>query len=168
MNTINTIDLADLIVTKIALAGDVSTHKKVQKLIYYVDVWHYVHFWKPLIEESFEAWVHWPILPSLYREWKWLWASNIETHKDDLIIQESIVVLQKRIGLSSDQVNLIDSVLWAYGSMNAMALEMQTHNEDPWIIARWKCGPLQNSTTPIDKEFCRKYYSSLIWKNDAE
>lgn len=41
-------------------------HMKLQKLIYYIDAWHLVFFYEPLINENFEAWVHGPVVREVW------------------------------------------------------------------------------------------------------
>lgn len=43
-----------------------------------------------------------------------------------------------------------------------MELELLTHNEAPWIEARYGLKPHESSTNVISKEFMKDYYSGMI------
>lgn len=51
-------------------AGETLSHLKLQKLVYYAQVWSLALFDKPLFDEDFEAWTYGPALPSLYQRFK--------------------------------------------------------------------------------------------------
>ena len=47
------------------------SHKKLQKLCYYAVAWHYALYDSQLVEnDEFEAWIHGPVSPSLWHEYK--------------------------------------------------------------------------------------------------
>jgi uncharacterized phage-associated protein len=62
METIDSIILSDYILKHY---GPMS-HLKLQRLLFYCDVYHLAYFDKELIEDSFEAWVHGPISRKVY------------------------------------------------------------------------------------------------------
>ncbi len=47
-------------------AGDTISPLKLQKLIYYAQAWHLVHFDKTLFKDKIEAWSHGPVVPAIY------------------------------------------------------------------------------------------------------
>src|SRR5438045_3498157 len=49
-------------------AGDVITHLKLQKLVYYAQAWSLALLNKPLFEEEIQAWTHGPVVPSLFEK----------------------------------------------------------------------------------------------------
>ena len=55
---------------KAFLAISPMTHKKLQKLCYYAKAWYLALYDHNLIEESFEAWVHGAVQPTLYQAYK--------------------------------------------------------------------------------------------------
>ena len=63
-------DLAHIVTHYLNQKGDSVSPKKLQKLLYYIEAWHLVHIGVPLIDEEFQAWVHGPVLPSLYHQLK--------------------------------------------------------------------------------------------------
>lgn len=49
---------------------------KLQKVLYFLDIWHLIHTKERLItNENFEAWHYGPVLPSVYKEYA-LYAGN--------------------------------------------------------------------------------------------
>ena len=161
----NAYDLAHIITYKINSAGDEISHKKLQKLLYYVEAWYLVYFeGQPLIDEDFQAWIHGPVLPSIYAKLKEHGFNNIQVINDehDKTIEEEIDAIIKKNSLTSDQLELIDSVLNNYGSLTSMQLELLTHSENPWIEARNGLLPHQPCRNIIRKTTMKTYYSSLL------
>lgn len=155
--------LGHIITDYVNSKGDTVSPKKLQKLVYYVEAWHLVHFQKPLIEENFEAWVHGPVVPELYQELKKFGFNNIEIINDELnSADERIKKVVKKNNISEDQFELIISVLNKYGSLSSFELEMLTHNEKPWIDARADFLPHERCTNIISKEIMKDFYTSQL------
>ena len=156
-------DLARIVTHYINQKGDTVSHKKLQKLLYYVEAWNLVHLGTPIIDEDFEAWVHGPVLPSLYHELKEFGYNDLsivcdeEDTPDEHI--ESIIEKNK---LSEDQIDIIYSVLDKYGRLNSMQLELLTHSEAPWINARKDIPPHRSCKNIISKEEMKEFYSNII------
>jgi len=148
--------------------GDPITNKKLQKLLYYIEAWALVYV-NSMIKEDFQAWVHGPVIPSVYREYKQFGYQQISIHYD---CGESSIdrcnSLKKSINLQEDQWSLITSVLNQYGSMSSFQLERLSHSEKPWIDARGIAEPLESCSTVIDKKSMKTYFSSLIKHNEQE
>ena len=143
--------------------GDRVSNKKLQKILYYVEAWNMVHFGTPLIKEDFEAWVHGPVLPSLYRELKELGYNDLSIiDNENGSVDSRINEIAKINQLSNDQLDLIYSVLNKYGGLSAFQLEMLTHSESPWIEARGNKAPHESCNTVIPKSRMKEFYSSLI------
>jgi uncharacterized phage-associated protein len=156
-------DIAHIVTHYVNQKGDTVSHKKLQKLIYYVEAWNLVHLADPLIEEDFEAWVHGPVLPSLYHELKQFGYNDLnvvadESDTPDKLVEE--IIAKNKI--TGDQLDLIYSVLNKYGSMNSFQLELLSHNEAPWIEAREGVPPHQPCNNIIPKPKMKAFYSSLI------
>jgi uncharacterized phage-associated protein len=156
-------DLAHIVTHYVNQKGDTVSPKKLQKLLYYVEAWNLVHLQNPLMEEDFEAWVHGPVLPSLYHELKQFKFNDLKVVADEFDTPDDIVnaIIQKN-ELTGNQLELIYSVLDKYGSMNSFQLELLTHNESPWIEARKGVPPHEPCTNIIPKPKIKLFYSSLI------
>jgi len=82
--------------------------------------------------------------------------------EDHDTVEEEIAAIIRNNSLDDDQMNLISSVIERYGSLSSMELELLTHNEAPWIEARYGLKPHESSTNVISKEFMKDYYSGMI------
>lgn len=159
-------DLARLITDYINSKGNSVSPKKLQKLVYYVDAWHLVHFDRPLIEEDFEAWVHGPVVPSLYHQLKSHGWNNIEIINDELDDAAGrIANIARNSGLTDDQIELIETVLDQYGSLSSFQLELLSHSEAPWQEARGNLGPADRCTTVIPKGRMKEFYRAQLQKS---
>lgn len=141
--------------------GDFVSNKKLQKLLYYIQSWHFVYFNSQNVfddEVLPEAWVHGPVYPEVYSMFKDFGFSPI-------VMEDSFpdyTTLVAETGLSEDQVELIETVLMQYGAKTAFELEYLTHSEAPWIIARSGLRAFEPSSNTITKESIIKFYSSQI------
>jgi len=128
--------------------GDLITNLKLQKLLYYVQGWHLGIYNEPLFSEELQAWVHGPVQPAVYKEYKkYTWnpiTQDIES-----------IVFEKKIK------DHIDEVLEEYGGETGWQLERMTHREEPWIAARKGLPKEAESTEIITHESLRKYFNHL-------
>lgn len=124
------------------------TNKKLQKLLYYSQAWSLVIKKKPLFKEDFQAWVHGPAIPSVYKEFRLFGFSPIkkEIKKDDFA------------PLTEDEKDIISEVWRVYGKYDASYLEILTHNENPWLKARKGRFPYEASKNIIEKSVMKEYY----------
>ncbi len=155
--------LAHIVTHLVNQKGDTVSHKKLQKLLYYVESWNMVHLGNPMIDEDFQAWVHGPVLPSLYHELKGYGFNDLKVVADENDTPDELInniIAENKI--TEDQLALIDSVLQKYATLNSFQLELLTHSEAPWIEARGACPPHQSCTNTISKERMKEFYSTLM------
>ncbi len=158
-------ELAHIITHFVNNKGDSVSHKKLQKLLYYVDAWHLVYFGNPIVDETFEAWVHGPVIPSLYQELKEFGFNEIKVINSEAVfesIESEIRTIIEKNNLSEDQLELIDTVLLKYGSLSSMELEILSHSEAPWIKARQGLAPHQPCKNRISKSYMKDFYSAKL------
>ena len=94
---------------------------KLQKLVYYAQAAHLAIFSKPLFSEEIEAWMHGPVIPSLYHEYKKFGSRKITQDK------------RKDFSLfSQEKINLLDYIRKQYGKHPAWKLGNMTHKDAPW------------------------------------
>lgn len=143
MNTIG--QLADWLLSRESM-----TNKKLQKMAYYSVAWGYALFGKKIfMDDEFEAWVHGPVSPVLYHEFKgngWNPIPNEDIEKPNF---------------DKEIVDLLESVWLTYGDETGNALEALTHEEDPWRNARKGYSSDQSCNNIIDPEDMEKYYKSI-------
>jgi uncharacterized phage-associated protein len=132
--------VADFLLAESRERGEVLTNLKLQKLLYYAQAWHLALHGKPLFRENFRAWVHGPVLLSQYHRFKeYRWQPILEE-------------VERPNDLGDDLESHFDEVLEVFGSETAVALEMMTHREAPWLEARGDLPPDEPSSAVIKKD----------------
>ena len=112
------------------------THKKLQKLCYYAQAWHLANYGTPLMSNRFEAWIHGPVSPDLYfeyKEWGWLQIPKVSTPP----------------ALGDAERTFVENVYSVYGHYTPDELEYLTCRELPWRIARKGVPRNRYSRNPI-------------------
>jgi len=155
--------VADFFIALSNATGNLISNLKLQKLLYYADAWHLANYGKPLIEEDFQAWVHGPVIPALYGDYKHFSWQPIE--RPDL--DESTYV-QIRSHLDTRILGLLDTVVDSYFGLSAYELEKMTHSELPWRTARMGLADDEPSSAVISKDSMRDYYSSFIKEDGSK
>jgi uncharacterized phage-associated protein len=136
-------------------AGDVMTHLKLQKLLYYAQGWHLALKDTPLFSDSLEAWEHGPVCPSVWKRFKnfgWNPIPPTECQSDP------------ERDLDADTLPFLDEVWDAYGQFSAKRLEEMTHEEPPWKDA-WNSDPSGNAMIPL--EALRAFFLTQIQTQPA-
>jgi uncharacterized phage-associated protein len=126
--------------------GSFISNLKLQKLVYYAQAWHLALHDNPLFEEDFEAWVHGPVIPSLYQKYRSFGWQPIS--KD--VAPE----------LPNNISQFLDEVAEEYFACDAYELEQMTHAEDPWNLARGNLAPDAPSNEVIKKEWMKEFYGA--------
>lgn len=149
-NSISTKTIAEYFLTKEAM-----TQKKIQKLVYYAYSWYIVKYndsadniQNVLVAEKPQAWVHGPVFPSLYEEYKQYKRNNVPK------INGSI--LEK-----TELSEFLDQIWDVFGKFDGDELEFMTHNEKPWINSRNGISAISPSNEEIDLKDIYNYYSYI-------
>ena len=141
--TVTAFDVAAYILKK---RGTITT-MKLQKLLYYCQVWSLVWDEAPLFKEEIEAWANGPVVRDVFNAHKNMFKiANIEGDVDKL---------------SAKQMETIDSVLNYYGDKTSQWLADLTHDEAPWKDARKGLEPGERGCETITHASMMEYYSSL-------
>lgn len=132
------------------------SHKKLQKLTYYAEAWHHALYNSPLLRDChFEAWVHGPVCPALYEQYKdYGWAD--------------IPKINNKPDIDNETNEFLEIVYATYGEFSGHQLEDITHNEAPWKEARTGLEEFEPSNNIINPETMRKYYYSLYEKSQND
>lgn len=139
-------------VAKAFLTIDKMTPKKLQKLCYYAQGWYLaLTNEEELFSEDFQAWIHGPVIPGLYRDYK--------DNGWDYIPQES------DHDLSEDLMSFVQEVYRVYGQLSGDQLERLSHSETPWIKARNGKKPWEPSNAIILKDSMKQYFRSVYDQN---
>lgn len=113
-------DVAEYFLLLEGEGGEIS-NLKLQKLVYYAQGFSLVLLGEPLFNETIEAWMHGPVVPSLYRRFNMYGSNPIPPPSD---FDDSV--------LTREQKRLIEEVFDVYGQYSAWKLRQLTHEEDPW------------------------------------
>ena len=127
------------------------TNKKLQKLLYYAQVWSVVINKEKLFSERIEAWVHGPAIPVVYRKFKGFEFNPIQLDTSNTSFD-----------FSKKQVDLLESIWLIYGKYNAEYLEALTHSELPWQEARKDTPASESSNQTISLVTAKKYYARKL------
>ncbi|HAS73373.1 MAG TPA: hypothetical protein DCS67_04445 [Clostridiales bacterium UBA8960] len=136
------------VIADIFLSLESMTQKKLQKLCYYAQAYYLAKHKRELTDSTFEAWVHGPVSPDLYREYRRYNWNKIPKRE-----------LSYNYG---DLVEFIISIYDEFGTYDADELEEMTHNEKPWIEARTGLFDYEPSNNVISKSTMIEYYSRKI------
>jgi len=132
---------------------DLITNLRLQKLLYYIQGWHLGLHEKPLFEEDFQAWVHGPVQPAVYSEYK---------HNKWFPILDDLASVE----LPENVCAHIEDVLKVFGVKTAYELERMTHHEEPWLIARGNLDHTEVCVNIITKSSMQSYFSGLADEKD--
>lgn len=117
---------------------------KLQKLLYYAQGWHLALYGAPIFGDRFEAWVHGPVVPAVFREYR----------------DHAWRPIDKQVSIKAPealQFHLAE-VVRIYGHFDASTLERMTHQEVPWKEARQGLEPDEPSNRVITDESMRRYF----------
>lgn len=140
--------VADFFISFSREHGDYISNLKLQKMVYYADAWFLVNNGTPLIEEDFEAWIHGPVVRSLYhrfKEYRW----------------NPILAEVDSPQLSDEQTEHLTEIYDIFGKFSGYELEQMTHDELPWVEARGTCAPDEACENIINKEIMRDFYTKI-------
>jgi len=159
-------------------SGDSISNLKLQKLVYYAQAWHLAITGEPLFTDRIEAWVHGPVVPSLYSKYKVFGWEPIRPLATLQIFNRSPVAVRKEWeaaplprpdtplpNIDAQTQEILDDVWDAYGQFTAKRLEELTHDEDPWKDLREGCKPGDASNAVISTEAMRAYYTLKLAKD---
>lgn len=141
-------DIANYFIWLANETGSFISNLKLQKLVYYAQAWHLAIHGDSLFSEDFEAWIHGPVIPSLYQKYKSFgWQPILEDANPK--IPENIS-------------HFLDEVAEEYFGCDAYELEQMTHAEDPWNRAREDLASDVPSNETIKKEWMKEYYGERV------
>ncbi len=129
------------------------TPKKLQKLLYYAYAWTIallnespdkIEF--KLFDEPIQAWVHGPVIPRIFHEYKkYGWGVIPKSESKEIF--------------SEDVLDILNQVWDVYGAFTADELEAITHRETPWKEARGTLPAYATCDYVISDESMFKFYN---------
>lgn len=149
------IEVANWFVAKFAESGDLVTHLKVQKLLYYAEAWTQTLIGKELFPEQIQAWAHGPVVPEVFHAFKQYGWKPLPVPED-----EKVPVL------SAEAEEVLVQVFDTYADLPAKTLEDMTHKDAPWIKARGELSAEERCEVVMPKSeilyFFKAKYSAEI------
>ncbi|MBQ7135472.1 type II toxin-antitoxin system antitoxin SocA domain-containing protein [Campylobacter sp.] len=156
MTTISAIDTAKLALALLKNNDDefieYTSRLKLLKLLYYIQGYHLAMFNAPLFKDKIEAWLHGPVVPSVYR-----WTKNLtdEELQDEAMNDKQMGALN----LHPQQTELISEVLKIYNKYSAYGLRDKTHTEMPWLSVYE-----QGKNNEITQDSLKNFFTPLVEK----
>lgn len=105
------------------------THLKLQKLVYYAQGATLGIYSRPLFQEKIQAWIHGPVCPVLYAEYRGV--RNIKRLDGVQRNKARNYIRQRNMNVAL----LLDEVWNTFGKCSGNELERMTHQEEPWLNA---------------------------------
>lgn len=105
--------------------GEIISHLKLQKLLYYCQGFHLAIHGAPLFKEKIYNWVHGPVVKEIYHEYKKFGSDALKPITDGDFSE-----------LSEPQKATIKEVYDVYGQFSAWKLRQMTHAEEPWCTTQ--------------------------------
>lgn len=136
------------------------TNLKLNKLVYYAQSWHLALCDEPLFEDPIEAWIHGPVIPNVYVEFKSYSYRPILDEVEDLDTLKH--------AFTPSQCNVLDEVIDVYFAKSAYALEQLTHQEDPWLLARDGLPRDAASHNVIEPDIMKHYYAMMVEMHEED
>lgn len=143
------IEIADWFIAKAAASGDLVTHLKVQKLLYYAEAWCQVILGKELFSESIQAWAHGPVVPEVFHRFK--------SHGWNALPIPSPTALT---AVDGDARLVLEQVFETYGDLPAKTLEDMTHSDEPWVAARGQLEPEARCDVVMPKQHIKAFFEA--------
>jgi uncharacterized phage-associated protein len=125
------------------------TNLKLQKLLYYSQAWHLAFYDSPLFDDRLEAWVHGPVVPPIFGDFKHFRWNPIDVDPMPLDMPEL-------------EHGHLREIMKVYGDLTPNQLEERTHQEWPWKEARGNTPPDEPSKTVISLETMKQFYRSQM------
>ena len=142
-------EIADYFIYVANETGSYLSNLKLQKMLYYAQAWHLALYGIPLFDDDFEAWIHGPVIPSLYAQYQQFgWQPILKEVQPPQFPEEL--------------ADFLEEVTEEYFMLDAYELEMMTHREAPWIQARGGLPIDEPSYAVISQQSMKDYYKARV------
>ncbi|MBK8483153.1 MAG: DUF4065 domain-containing protein [Saprospiraceae bacterium] len=156
MNKVTHQDISNYFISLANDSGSFISNLKLQKLLYYAQAWHLAKFKERQFEGEFQAWIHGPVLPESYQEFRQFhWKPILKDVDKNFHKQFSA-------SLNPEHAEMLFNVVNEYFGQEGYTLEKLTHNEDPWKLARIGLSDDEPSNNIIQIDWMINYYSKYL------
>ena len=125
-----------------------------QKLLYYAQSFFKALFKTELFSDRCQAWAHGPVYPDVYYKYR--------EYGFDPIAKPLQISSLEETHLTNREIELINSIISAFGYYSGKTLSLITHAEKPWIIARGNLLPDDRSTAELDPVVIEDYFTDVV------
>lgn len=136
------------------------TNLALQKIVYFCHVWSLIGLHRPLVRHKFEAWEFGPVLPYLYREFKYFDRAPIKGRATQIDPQNG----NKRVvaySFAADTESQLQEIVAFYSRMRASDLVELSHAPGgPWHKV-WNHGGHINPGMKIEDSAIVEFYSKV-------
>ena len=119
------------------------TNLKLQKILYFVQVFHLVKKDKPLFTENIQAWQYGPVVYEVYKQYKKNRSDSIIRTKDTSVISEQ-------------DKQFIEEIWDSFGKYSTTKLVAITHAHTPWQEA------YKTNNQVISNKSLQEYYKPMF------
>ncbi|NRT88506.1 type II toxin-antitoxin system antitoxin SocA domain-containing protein [Clostridium beijerinckii] len=146
----------DAVIKYLLIRCEDFTALSIQKLLYYVQAFHYVFTGNFMFEEDCEAWKDGPFYRSLYERYEQFGYEKV--NKD--------ILANDKLRLENFERNIVESIIKFYGCYSGKILKEMTKSEAPWILTRTnsingKSIKYGEFNTVIEKSLIQEYFDSI-------
>lgn len=128
------------------------THLALEKLLYFVQSWSMALNGVWMFEDDCQAWVHGAVYPQVYEQFKCFGYRPLPN-------------VNSKVNLDQNDIKILELVKkYYYDVYNAKTLEKICHLEEPYKQARKGYLEEQVCQEIIEKEYIKKYYSTIAQK----
>lgn len=128
---------------------------KLQKLLYLAQGYSYAFYDEPLFADDIEAWVHGPVVPSVYHLYKNFKFNPIDTTYELIMFDDKAL-------------SILQYVKNNFSKYDAKYLENITHKQEPWFLSREGLDPDERSDKTIPKQNIANYFISELFQPSDE
>ena len=147
--------VANYLIDQVREDRDHLTSMQLLKLVYVAHGWNLAFFNRPLIREAVEAWEHGPVIADLYHGVKRWGAGPVRERLPGYFAATD--------GFTSQEKELISSVLAAYRHLDGLELSNLTHKRGtPWYIVYYEQGGTDRRHALIPNALIRKHFVGLM------
>lgn len=147
--------VANYLIDQVRQDRDYLTSMQLLKLVYISHGWSLAFFDRPLVREAVEAWEYGPVIADLYQGVKRWGAGPVRERLPGYFAATD--------GFSSQEKELVSSVLAAYRHLDGLELSNLTHRRGtPWYKVYYEQGGKKTRHALIPNDLIKEHFVSLM------
>ncbi|MDO8590504.1 MAG: DUF4065 domain-containing protein [bacterium] len=121
------------------------TNLKLQKVLYFAQAYYLSKIGRPLFSDNIEAWEYGPVVPNVYRKFRFNESNPIICKED-------------KSSVSGEDKEVLKKIWGTFGGYSASKLVDITHAHTPWKEAN------KSTSKVISRKAIKEYYAPLLNK----